>query len=1118
MEIIEQKVNENIIKTGVSSFESVDGDDAERFKRIVNDMKRKKSMEGGEIGDAVISELEETKKVDTEEVPKVKTREKVLKVISELKIEKVEIEEVPKIEIPKDIAKIREKARIERKMRRAEKKKTIKTLGDEIDDLLNDIRGLEDKRKTAARKTKLRLTAEIKEKKDEIEQKRNRIEKKIERKLRVDFPKSIGRLVQTVGDFMPPPIPKYYDPREYSAPPNPPASYDGDIRFGDRVEFRVSTRMNGLIIRAGKTTFDIILESPPAGVMNNLAYKNVIEPVFSSASYNEDVEKHIKELLNLYNVEMNFDDSPPWTDDDLMEYSPPGKFITFSYYGDLERGIVVGFTENDFIISVEGGGRVHLSLNDRFIKKIERKEKIVEKIEKPIEDIFDIIDDSISQHLDLRNIVVNSIYKSAEELIFPPKPEGAGKKEPVIPKEAGEFFEEEKAKDEEYYSINWGLLEKPKISFDDFYGNKFRQWFRVERHDELVARIPKDKLWKEAIDTSEIRKNPMAIIHDLKKRYGDDFFLLQPDQIVKLISSSENIALIDTYIKIELEKLPDKELEHSLTDVIYNYIRRDYAPDLNPEEIYKDNVNAWMVREFNKMKPTNDDRLLFDGTYRQIIENDHKNYSKMYEIEWEKAKAYKEKYEKEDVEKKKREELRSHVEILERSFYSDKDITVLMYLKRAMLPAIFLSDRGVGKYAKFFHAKIASVKFYISALDSATLAHYLPEVFMNKEVMDDDKQFSIVIEDLSGELYDQIMLVLNSYIWSKNPAGKKPFHPLISRYLSRKWEAALSGKGYIVDPRKVCQEDTGMQVLRDREGKVVHEIGEIPLADLIICYDEKKNTFSCHSTDDVRRIVSGDKTINPATGEPFPGEFVKKMRGRYPPLSPTPQKEMEMEKVKKKVTFKSPLEEVLEKMEKKEEVEIEEEDYYEIEEVEEGEKVEEEEEEEGVSLQEVLDDSKKSGKLVAVYFTEEWCPNCKQFYETWDKIVKDNPYVDFVEVDMGTERGTARDYNVTKPHIVIIFRNGKEISRIRNMGKLRDAIGIENWSMKALKGYIMENDIKLYETKKMDDGTKRLRKVEDEEKDLLELLKQKRSRSDLIASIGMHKSAFGSKRKTEIPK
>lgn len=71
-----------------------------------------------------------------------------------------------------------------------------------------------------------------------------------------------------------------------------------------------------------------------------------------------------------------------------------------------------------------------------------------------------------------------------------------------------------------------------------------------------------------------------------------------------------------------------------------------------------------------------------------------------------------------------------------------------------------------------------------------------------------------------------------------------------------------------------------------------------------------------------------------------------------------------------------------------------------------------------------------AGKCVVVKFYEPWCPACKKFAPTFEKVAKEYPSVTFLNVNCDANKEVANKYTITGyPTIMYCNKDGKIIEK-----------------------------------------------------------------------------------------
>lgn len=268
--------------------------------------------------------------------------------------------------------------------------------------------------------------------------------------------------------------------------------------------------------------------------------------------------------------------------------------------------------------------------------------------------------------------------------------------------------------------------------------------------------------------------------------------------------------------------------------------------------------------------------------------------------------------------------------------------TVYSYLLRALMPLIFL-DGELSNHAKVFRAKIANGSYDLEMLVDANLAIFLPEFAMSSAFATDQKigkhgtALDIAGEVISDVLHHRMDDFLERYLRMQDPTRqtRTTQPPNISRII----EPLVK---LLEDPAEVCQRQTktGRRHKVDAQGRKMYETRgkgknkyrvpveeNIPAGELVMCYDERTNKFSCSGVTDViaairlaeRLSEEGQNLIypvNPTTGEIYPDNFIERFKEMYGdqiaayitprepsprPFTPSPVKEVKSTETKRTV-------------------------------------------------------------------------------------------------------------------------------------------------------------------------------------------------------------------------
>lgn len=598
-------------------------------------------------------------------------------------------------------------------------------------------------------------------------------------------------------------------------------------------------------------------------------------------------------------------------------YNPNYPFGTYVSFSDIPsgaedvKGVVLAFSENSIDVSVKG--RMYTVDYDNPTLKVAQRPKaprVSPKKEMKMEDYYVLakIPESI------REIVVKTYIDLMKLIRTPFKP---SKKTTLIDSE---------------------LLKYPPVSWDEYYAKEYQSWVYGRYSKSIKDSLDMVELNKTADQVLEYESNVDSLVSQiidvlpdglhyqttindvldaLKKQ--EDITIFQAHMIRYLeqevraggggrvehtteqisITRTEKGEIQEKYYRpgrgkapilrktpprmvvpttIETKAVSGKTLAAILRDGIESY-QRTYPSDKSRTlDIV---VRAAIQQKFNEYEPTVDDRLQFENENLQTLVDIHRSAEERYAAELKKAedarkieKEYKDLLEDYDA------KIENAVRQFERVIYGTQGGTMFTYLSAVLMPYIFM-DGPLASYAKFFKAKLANGDFEFDALTGANLAHYLPELGMNQDLT--GEQWDEAFDILGVILKNQVDSLIDVYITISNPFSRKDYSSTRSSS-----GLAKSLSRLLKDPNNVCAQDTGTgfrPVVRD--GKYVYVPGtrdismeRIPPGEMTICYSKGK--FTCHEIKSVLRAISQDTIpINPYTSEPYPPEFIAKMKLRY---------------------------------------------------------------------------------------------------------------------------------------------------------------------------------------------------------------------------------------------
>jgi hypothetical protein len=228
--------------------------------------------------------------------------------------------------------------------------------------------------------------------------------------------------------------------------------------------------------------------------------------------------------------------------------------------------------------------------------------------------------------------------------------------------------------------------------------------------------------------------------------------------------------------------------------------------------------------------------------------------------------------------------------------------TVYVYLTKVLFPYLFI-EGVLSRYAKMFKAKINNGSYTLAGCLKANLAHYLPELVMSPSFENDPQALKITGEVISELLKLQNIWFITLFLRLMDPTRHKSGEDTIKQsfYVAKPLESLL-----IPSVINGCSSG-GTQLALNDQGQLVTE--NIPLGELIICYDPESKVFNCSSVGEVLRALEKDpkNPISPS-GKPYPKDFIKKFKrvhqGEKAPLLPKERKSISP--LKEKISKLSP--------------------------------------------------------------------------------------------------------------------------------------------------------------------------------------------------------------------
>ncbi len=85
----------------------------------------------------------------------------------------------------------------------------------------------------------------------------------------------------------------------------------------------------------------------------------------------------------------------------------------------------------------------------------------------------------------------------------------------------------------------------------------------------------------------------------------------------------------------------------------------------------------------------------------------------------------------------------------------------------------------------------------------------------------------------------------------------------------------------------------------------------------------------------------------------------------------------------------------------------------------------------GIKLvnKEEFEKSINSNEKVLVDFSATWCPPCKALGIELEDLVKENPEINVIKVDVDSEQELAIQYGIVNVPTLVVMKEGKEVNR-----------------------------------------------------------------------------------------
>ena len=562
---------------------------------------------------------------------------------------------------------------------------------------------------------------------------------------------------------------------------------------------------------------------------------------------------------------------------------PIGAYVTSTKDGVSYSGPVVAFDQVGVSISVHKNGEIeviNVPYTEPSIRVTQPPAKKVEEVKKQMPDVRELQE----VPAEIRAIMVDSYVASIERIT------------------SGRSAPEEKPSQVPAQIVKQ-MEKEPIVTFESFYAMEFSKWVRAKNVDQIIRDLDKDRILKEAQSMAVTLSDDKNLISEVFEGITVDENTTVSELLARLQDQIDITALQAHVIRALNQEVlagnghwKGKMLAGIITNTIQEW---RYLSPVNTDEIYKMLIDISIRAQVDTYEPTAADEKEFESQYLAAIKVLYDEYLAKRKDIIEKAAPEKE------VEATKsgittsspKVNVRAKVEGYERTVMATSS-SLYQYMVKILRPYIFL-EGPLAKHAKFFHAKLAAGKFDVELLGEANLAHFLPELTMVKIT---DTQWNQVFATLDQLVELVATKILGLYTMLIHPTAR--IHTTAQN--QNPYMVAASLVNLLKDPRDMC-EGGRRPVVKD--GRYVYRPGTdtkimepIPLGDMVICYSNGK--FTCHDSSQLSRLFSKGEYVNPFTKQPYPEDFVEKIKDRYPgmgdePVEPTEEERKVLEKTTK---------------------------------------------------------------------------------------------------------------------------------------------------------------------------------------------------------------------------
>jgi hypothetical protein len=537
--------------------------------------------------------------------------------------------------------------------------------------------------------------------------------------------------------------------------------------------------------------------------------------------------------------------------------------------GEVLKGTVMGFAPQGVDISVVTGERgesksYKVAYKNPSLKRIKKEKAVVEPKYMEFEDTIsleDLYEEPVSRVL---RTLIKDLYVN------------------ILTEEKEEKKDEEKD-EEQFQGRSQGRFIKP-MTWSQFWSARFdRRQFNIYRKN---LDMNEDFLMDKAKEIFATERDEDKLLTEIVGMVGEFTDQTSASDFEYALKDKETLTPLEAYLlknigaQEETENIKGNDLMVLIAKTVKDYLQ--HIPR-NIDQIFRSLKNFYIHHSFLKYyKNKNQEKAIarFLKKHKDELKKEYENYKKAYGSD-ETAK----KVETAPVDNK----TKAHVERFEEIAYKTSGGSVAAYLQKIIMPYLFL-EGPLSDKAHVFKAKIKNGSYEFSSLNSATLAHYLPEFAVPN--INDDEAFELansIIEDILETEMDRI---LDLYLSVLNPSKRR----INKKDIEKSIYIAAPLKALTKDVVNVCKTQTGTgqrpvikngkyiykMVGKGANKKKVQLMEDIPNGDLVMCYDKKEKNFKCFDSQEVLRDIKRrrNKTVLSQTGYIYPLEFIRKIKKR----------------------------------------------------------------------------------------------------------------------------------------------------------------------------------------------------------------------------------------------